>query len=327
MNKIKFFFTLLGIIFLYKVNAQNTVPITFQLSPKGSSYHIFTSNTGDKIKLNDVITFDVVEKTGKDSVLFSSYVQGHPVKLQVQASQNIGDLMDIFPLLALNDSAMVKIPSDSIFVGHEDQRPPYLPKGSSVVFLLKIGRVQSLDDAIAERNKAMEAMKAAEGLAITKYVAESHKVYKTTSTGLKYIVTKPSLKPKALAGDTAYVNYTGHTVNGKVFDSSIEIVAAAAGLQQPGRKYEPIKVAIGKGEVIPGWDEALLLLNEGAKATLVIPSSLAYGEQGAGADIPGFTPLVFDLELVKVKRIHHAVKKPAATKPGVKKSATTAKKS
>jgi FKBP-type peptidyl-prolyl cis-trans isomerase len=321
MSKYKsFLMLLLSILVLNKSNAQ-----TLERTPKGAFYHIFTNNPGEKIKPTSVITFNVIQKTDKDSVLYSSYKNGQPVKLQVQPSQNIADLMEIFPLLTIKDSALVKIPTDSIFVGHEEQRPPFLPKGSNIVFLIKIERVQTLDEAIAERNTAMEAMKSGEALAVSKYVTETHKPYITTATGLKYLITKPSIKRKPLKGDTAYVNYVGHTLSGKVFDTSIESVAKEAGLAQPGRTYEPIKVAVAQGNVIPGWDEALLLLNEGSKANLVIPSALAYGDKGVSEDIPGFTPLVFDIEVVKVKPVPHtAAKKAPAKKAPAKKPAAKA---
>jgi FKBP-type peptidyl-prolyl cis-trans isomerase FkpA len=89
-----------------------------QRTPKGALYQIFTHNTGDKIKVNDILTFQFIQKTDKDSVLFSTYAAGHPVQAQVAAPQNVGDLMEVFPLLAVNDSAFVKVPTDSIFKGH-----------------------------------------------------------------------------------------------------------------------------------------------------------------------------------------------------------------
>src|ERR1700742_778 len=101
-----------------QANAQDN----FVHTPKGDLVKIITTNPGNKIKLNDVITFDVVQKTEKDSILFSSYQLGHPVKIQVQASQNVGDLMEVVTMLAEKDSALVKVPADSIFKGHEDQR-------------------------------------------------------------------------------------------------------------------------------------------------------------------------------------------------------------
>ena len=260
------------------------------------------------------MTFDVIQKTDKDSVLFSSYAMGHPVKIQVQASQNVGDLMDVLMLLTAKDSADVKVPADSIFKGHEDQRPPFLAKGSSLLFTLKIDKVQSLTDAIAEKNAALEAMKTAEITALNKYVADHKLVVKTTPSGLKYFITQPSLKHKPLTGDTLLVNYTGRTLDGKVFDSSIQADAQKAGLNQPGRNYEPLKVIVGTGGVIKGWDEGLLLLNEGSKAEFIIPSSLGYGAEGSGPDIGPYSTLIFDLQLVKIKPIKHPIVKKALVK-------------
>jgi len=302
-----------------KTNAQNT----FQRTSKGTEYQLFTHNTGDKIKLNDIVTFNAIQKNGKDSVLFSSYKAGAPLQAQIQPE---GDLMDIFPLLTLKDSVLIRVPTDSIFKGHEEQRPPYLAKGSSMFFTLKIERVQTLEEAIAERKTMMDKYAADETANTGKYIADHKLVLKTTASGLKYRITVPSIKRKPLAGDTVFVNYTGRTLDGKVFDSSIAAEAKKAGLEQPGRNYEPLKFAVGTGMVVPGWDEAFLLLNEGSKAQLIVPSGLAYGDKGAGDDIKPFSTLIFDVELVKVKAIKHAPAKSAAKKPAAKKPATTAAK-
>ena len=289
---------------------------TLQRTPKGALYQIFTHNPGDKIKLNDIITFQFIQKTDKDSVLFSTYAVGHPVQAQITAPQNAADLMEVFPLLAVNDSAFVKVPTDSIFKGNEDKRPPFLPRGGYLNCTVKIERVQSLNEAIAERNAAIAKMKAGELLNANKYIAEHKLVLKTLPSGLKYVITKPSLKRKPLKGDTVLVNYTGRTTDGKLFDTSIESVAKAEGLYQPERPYEPLRIVLGTDGVIKGWDEGLLLLNEGAQATFVIPSSLAYGDRGQG-DIQPYSTLIFNVELVKVNRIKHPAA--AATKAPVKK--------
>ncbi|WP_242457680.1 FKBP-type peptidyl-prolyl cis-trans isomerase [Pedobacter sp. BS3] len=291
-------------------------------TPKGLQYTIFTDNSGKKIKLNDVITFNFIQKTDKDSVLMNSYEHGSPAKIQVQESKNIADLMEVFPLLAEKDSALIKLPTDSIFKDHEDQRPPFLPKGSSVLFTIKVEQVQTLEEALAERQKIMDQMKMDEKASLAKYIADNKLELQSTPSGLLYRITKPSTKPKPVKGDTVYVNYTGRTVDGKVFDSSVESVAKTAGLQQPGRTYEPISVVVGEGNVIPGWDEGLLLFNEGASGQLLIQSDLAYGERGAGEDIKPFSSLIFDIDLVKVKKPKTA----ATTAPAAKKPVTTAKK-
>ena len=98
--------------------AQVRAQVGFQHTPKGASYRIYTHSTSPKIKLSNVVTFHVIQKTDRDSMLFSSYAAGHPVQIQVQPSQNVADLMDIFPQVAANDSLLVKVPADSVFKAH-----------------------------------------------------------------------------------------------------------------------------------------------------------------------------------------------------------------
>ncbi|MFD2162075.1 FKBP-type peptidyl-prolyl cis-trans isomerase [Paradesertivirga mongoliensis] len=301
-----------------------------QRLPNGLQYKIYTANPGPKIKLNDIITFNFLQKTDKDSILVNSFEVNRPAMLQVTPTKNIADLMDFFPLLALNDSALVIIPTDSIFNGPqmEGQRPPFLPKGSSLHYVIKIAKIQSMEEAMAEQQKVMDGLKSKEAEGLAKYIADNKINAIKTASDLRYIITKPSAKAKPVKGDTVLVNYVGKTLQGKVFDSSIEAEAKKAGLEQPGRTYEPISVVLGQGSVIPGWEEGLLLLNEGSKATFIIPSQLAYGPQAMSEDIQAFSTLVFDLEVVKVKRAKKltvpAAKKPAS-KPVAKKPASPAK--
>jgi len=302
----------------------------FVKTPKGNLLKNLTNKTGDKIKVNDVITFDIVQKTDKDSLLGSSYTSGQPIKIQVQEPKTTPDLMDVFPLLAAQDSACVKVPTDSIFKGHDNERPPFFPKGSYLVCYVKIERIQTLDEAMGERNKALDSMRTAETAARSKFVAGLKGPVKTTKSGLQYIITQPSLKARPLAGDTVVVEYAGKFLDGTLFDTSIKDVAMKSGKYQEGRPYEPLKFPVGAQKVIPGWDEGLMLLGSGAKATFIIPSNLAYGDQGYNG-IPPFATLVFDVELKGIHPIKHAapkpaVKKPVTKKPAAKKTAATAKK-
>ncbi len=310
----------------------------FTRLPNQVQYKVYTPNNGPKIKLNDVITFNFTQKTDKDSVLFSSFTAGRPVTIAVQPSQNITDLMYFFPLLSEKDSALVKIPADSLFVDTTRIRPPFFPKGSTLQFVIRIDKVQSMEQAMAAQQRLMDSLKTAEVNTLNKYIADNKLSPAKTASGLMYIITQPSVKSKPVVGDTVLVNYTGRTLEGKVFDSSIESNAKQAGLEQPGRTYEPISLTLGEGQVIKGWEEGLLLLNEGSKSTFLIPSDLAYGPRGAGADIKPFSALIFDIELVKVKPAKKAPaakpvakpaasKKPAATKkPAAKKTTTSVKK-
>ena len=89
----------------------------------------------------------------------------------------------------------------------------------------------------------------------------------------------------AQAGDTVTVNYVGKLTDGKVFDQS---------------RGKPFSFKLGSGQVIKGWDQGLLGMKVGAKRTLTIPPSLAYGARGFPPAIPPNSTLVFDVEMVQI---------------------------
>jgi peptidyl-prolyl cis-trans isomerase len=107
----------------------------------------------------------------------------------------------------------------------------------------------------------------------------------TTPSGLQYEVLVEGKGPKPTAKDQVKVHYTGRLIDGTVFDSSVE-------------RGEP--ATFGVTQVIPGWVEALQLMNAGSKWRLHIPSNLAYGPQGAGGVIGPNSTLIFDVELLEV---------------------------
>lgn len=110
----------------------------------------------------------------------------------------------------------------------------------------------------------------------------------TTPSGLMYKITKKGEGKKAEKGNIVAVHYAGKLTNGTEFDNSF-------------KRGEPIEFPVGNGMVIRGWDEGILLLNEGDEATFLIPPDLGYGARGAGGVIPPNAWLIFDVQLVKVK--------------------------
>ena len=109
---------------------------------------------------------------------------------------------------------------------------------------------------------------------------------KKTASGLYYTITKEGEGEHPPKGANVSVHYKGTLVDGTVFDSSYQ-------------RDQPIEFSVGEGQVIPGWDEGILLLNKGAAARFVIPSHLGYGAQGAGGVIPADATLIFEVELIK----------------------------
>ena len=108
----------------------------------------------------------------------------------------------------------------------------------------------------------------------------------TLPSGLQYQVSKEGNGKKPSATDQVVCHYEGTLIDGTVFDSSYQ-------RNQPA--------TFGLNQVIAGWTEGVQLMQEGAKYRFFIPYNLAYGERGAGAQIPPFAALVFDVELIEVK--------------------------
>ncbi|TGE16999.1 FKBP-type peptidyl-prolyl cis-trans isomerase [Hymenobacter elongatus] len=116
-----------------------------------------------------------------------------------------------------------------------------------------------------------------------------------TANGVRYTVRQLGTGPKAQTGDRMQVHYTGLLPDGHIFDSSVA----------QGR---PLRLRVGQGEVIPGWDEILLLLPMGSRARVWIPAALAYGSTGVRNPddeqrfiVPPNTDLIFELEVVKIR--------------------------
>ncbi len=139
---------------------------------------------------------------------------------------------------------------------------------------------QKQNAAKAEAGKAAKA----EG---EKFLTENAKKdgINVTKSGLQYEVLTEGTGKKPKATDTVRCHYEGRLLDGTVFDSSY-------------KRNEPAD--FGLQQVIAGWTEGVQLMAEGAKYRFYIPYMLAYGEGGAGAMIPPFATLIFDVELIKV---------------------------
>jgi peptidylprolyl isomerase len=115
---------------------------------------------------------------------------------------------------------------------------------------------------------------------------------RTTPSGLKITDVKVGTGAMPKTGQTVVVNYTGwlyeNGSKGKKFDSSLD-------------RNEPFEFPIGRGQVIPGWDEGVATMRVGGKRTLIIPPDLAYGASGAGGVIPPNATLIFDVDLLAIK--------------------------
>lgn len=142
--------------------------------------------------------------------------------------------------------------------------------------------MSAYQDKIAQ---AKNAALTAEGTAFLAANAKKEGV-KTTASGLQYKVLKAGNGAKPTATSKVTVHYEGKLLNGTIFDSSY-------------KRGETI--SFGLNQVIPGWTEGLQLMNIGSKYEFYIPYNLAYGERGAGKNIPPYSTLVFVVELFGIE--------------------------
>jgi len=159
---------------------------------------------------------------------------------------------------------------------------------------LALSPEESQEVMAAFQEEMMEKMQAARAEAGGKataegatFLAENAKKpgVKTTESGLQYLVVEEGKGDTPAATDVVRTHYRGTLIDGTEFDSSYA-------------RGEPAEFPVNR--VIPGWTEALQLMQVGDKWKLFIPSELAYGERGAGADIPPNSTLIFDIELLDI---------------------------
>jgi FKBP-type peptidyl-prolyl cis-trans isomerase FkpA len=138
-------------------------------------------------------------------------------------------------------------------------------------------RARAAAGAVAEKKKAED------------FVAQAAKAPGAvkTETGLVYTVIKPGTGDSPKPTDTVKVHYTGTLIDGTEFDSSV-------------RRGQPAEFPLNN--VIPCWSQGLQKMKTGEKAKLICPSDLAYGDQGRPPRIPGGATLVFEVELLEIKK-------------------------
>jgi FKBP-type peptidyl-prolyl cis-trans isomerase len=208
----------------------------------------------------------VFATSGQDLTKAASFVLGN--------SNVISGLQEGISLMHLGDKATLLIPSGLAFGAAGSA--PNVPANTVVRFDVEVVDLNfaATDDAI-----------------IQKYIAANNITgAQRQPSGLYYVPTATNAAgTPATANKSVSVLYTGKLLDGTTFDATSL------------RGNAPYTFTLGTGQVIPGWDEGIALMRKGEKATLLIPSALAYGPRGGGNTIPANAVLRFDVEVTEVK--------------------------
>ncbi len=233
--------------------------------PSGVKYVVLKDGTGNKVLPTMKVT---VHYSGyfDDGKLFDSSVQrDEPISVTLGKRQIIPGLEEGLAQLKVGDKAKIFIPYN---LAYGESGRGAIPAKANLTFDIDV-------------LQAIEAPK------IAAYNVAGKDTL-TTKSGLKYIMVKQGVGPKAIVGKKVKVHYTGFLLDGTTFDSSVE-------------RGEPFEFPLGQGQVIPGWDEGIQLLKVGDQARFIIPPSIGYGAQTMGP-IPANSTLIFDVELIDVEK-------------------------
>ena len=286
-------------------------------TPKGFKFTIQKEGEGEPAKPGQFIAFEFTIKDAKDSLWGDTHKRGYPEIMRIADSARIADEDEITQLLRMlskGDSATFSISIKKLFQEMIHQPiPPHIDSTNVLHYSIAVKEIMNEEEHQNYRTKLQEEFTAKrekmaveqlskDTVILNSYLAEKGIKTQKLPSGLQYVITKKGNGPTAESGKTVSIHYAGYLLDGTCFDTSIKSIAEEKGLYMEQREpYDPFKVVIGQGQVIKGWDEGIQLLHKGDKATLYIPSTLAYGSQQAGEKIKENSILIFDVELIDVE--------------------------
>jgi peptidylprolyl isomerase len=244
------------------------------MNPQGA-----TPKTGDILVLSLKI-FNQEDKLVDESGFY---------RMQLANPMYKGDFYTALTLIQVGDSVCFKLDASGFFKKNRKRDLPVeFKEGDPVFIYLKLKNILSSEDLESERESTYHTDFEQEMSLLKNYIELSNTTVKPTATGLYYIEKKKGTGKMAEIGKTLVVHYTGTTIDGKIFDSSLQ-------------RGTPLSFVLGQGQVIKGWDEGFQFMKVGGEARLIIPSNLAYGKEGYSNLILPYSTLVFEVELLEVK--------------------------
>lgn len=258
----------------------------FRQHPTGLSYKFFEMNAkGANPQPGDIIVLALKILTKDNRLVDESAFY----RLQLGKPLYKGDFYTGLALLQVGDSACLKLDAAGFF---EKTRKGSLPvefqQGDPVYIHVRLKNIITSSELEEERASVYHSGPEQEMGLLKDYIQLTNVSVKPTESGLYYIEKKKGTGKKAEPGRKLTVHYTGTTIDGKMFDTSLT-------------RGRPLTFILGQGQVIRGWDEGFSYMNEGGVARFIIPSSLAYGKDGFSNLILPWSTLVFDVELLKVE--------------------------
>ena len=269
----------------------------------GLAYEFLSAHKdAKKVQDGDLLVGEMVVLLD-DDVLFTN--MGSPDRIMQVNSYDI--LGEGLLMMHIGDRAIFSFEADLLAdrIGADHMPPSYkLGKGMIFYYDISLSAIVTKDELAAEQANHLsnvERAKSEEPDLIADYIRKNGITVQPNDKGLYVVVKKKGYGPEVGVGKTVSIDYTGRLLNGTLFDTSRELDARNAGKYQGGRYYEPLTYVVGQGNLISGFEEGIMGQSEGTILQLIIPSALGYGSRSAGKDIPPYSPLVFDIEIISVQ--------------------------
>ncbi len=264
----------------------------FKKSSTGVYYKIHTPDNEDTLIVTQgkIVSVKMVYGTEDTAFLFNSADMPQPVLFPILEPSYEGGFYESMLLFKRNDSATCVLLADSFFLKTVNQ--PSLPEGvnpgDDVVIEIRILEVQTQEEVEAAEAARMAALQEGEQGRIDAYVAENNITVSPTETGVIFIEIEPGKGRHPGDEDWVSVHYTVRNLDGDKLFSTYD------------RTEEPMNFEMGGRFENVGFQEAIKLMKEGGKAEVLVPSSMAFGAQGAGQIVPPHSTLYHEIELVDV---------------------------
>ena len=283
MTKIKSF---LFIPLLALLGACNS----YEKTPSGIMYRIVKSGSGPVVRKGEILKFHYTQKIN-DSVLYSSF-SGMPGYAKVDSVGPVYNPLEVFTALHKGDSVQIVQLADTLLKKMPPGQESIIKKGDKIMLTMRVLDILNNDALVQpDQQKEMQAQTGREEAVIQSYLSQKKINARKTPRGVYIAVQSPGTGAQVDSGKYITVRYTG-----KLFPSDKVKIEKVF---ETNADKEPIGFTVSSGQVIPGWDEGLKQLKKGGRATLYIPSTLAYGQQPMPAGKP-FENLIFDVEVVDV---------------------------
>jgi FKBP-type peptidyl-prolyl cis-trans isomerase len=262
----------------------------FKKTKTGLYYKIYTDDNDDTTTARKGTFITISLKYGlKDSTLFDSKESPEPIIIPVSDAQYEGDFYDCLKMLKQGDSATFILKAGPLFTKtfRQPAVPEFMTDESDVYFDVKIHKVQTQEELDRDMQiKNMELEKEELGR-LEEYIRINQITAQPNASGIYYLETKKGTGKAPITDGYVTAHYTVHLLGGEKLFSTID-------------RGEPVDFKYGSQFENEGFMEVIGMMREGGKANAIIPSSKAFGAQGAGQVVPPFSTLYYDIELIKI---------------------------